>query len=76
MKAWMEGTGIWRISNFTATAANPAGFCLARAELAEYVNTHPNLTVDVGQVMFGDTTSMTGMVPWLICSTRSAGANG
>jgi formylmethanofuran dehydrogenase subunit A len=33
------------------------------APLAEYVNTHPNLTVDVGQVLFGDTTSMTGDGP-------------
>ncbi len=32
-------------------------------ELAEYVNTHPNLTVDIGQVLFGDTTSMTGDGP-------------
>lgn len=29
-------------------------------ELAEYVNSHPNITVDVGQVVFGETTSMTG----------------
>ena len=27
--------------------------------LTDYVNAHPNLTVDVGQVMFGETTSMT-----------------
>jgi len=27
--------------------------------LAEYVNAHPNLSVDVGQVLFGETTSMT-----------------
>jgi formylmethanofuran dehydrogenase subunit A len=27
--------------------------------LADYINTHPNLTVDVGQVLFGETTSMT-----------------
>jgi len=33
------------------------------AELAEYVNTHPNLTIDVGQVLFGETTSMTGDGP-------------
>ena len=33
------------------------------SELAEYVNTHDNLTVDVGQVMFGRTTSMTGDGP-------------
>jgi formylmethanofuran dehydrogenase subunit A len=33
------------------------------APLADYVNTHPNLTVDVGQVLFGETTSMTGDGP-------------
>jgi formylmethanofuran dehydrogenase subunit A len=33
------------------------------APLAEYVNANPNLTVDVGQVMFGKTTSMTGDGP-------------
>lgn len=32
-------------------------------ELAEYVNSHANLTVDVGQVLFGETTSMTGDGP-------------
>jgi formylmethanofuran dehydrogenase subunit A len=32
-------------------------------ELAEYINAHPNLTVDVGQVMFGRTCSMTGDGP-------------
>ena len=31
--------------------------------LAEYVNAHRNLTVDVGQVLFGHTTSMTGDGP-------------
>lgn len=31
--------------------------------LAEYVNAHPNVTVDVGQVLFGKTTSMTGDGP-------------
>ncbi len=31
--------------------------------LADYINSHPNLSVDVGQVMFGDTTSMTGDSP-------------
>ncbi len=31
--------------------------------LADYVNQHPNITVDVGQVMFGETTSMTGDGP-------------
>src|SRR5207245_10439727 len=32
-------------------------------QLADYVNGHPNLTVDVGQVLFGETTSMTGDGP-------------
>lgn len=32
-------------------------------QLADYVNNHPNLTVDVGQVMFGQTVSMTGDGP-------------
>lgn len=31
--------------------------------LAEYVNTHDNLTLDVGQVVFGETTSMTADGP-------------
>jgi formylmethanofuran dehydrogenase subunit A len=31
--------------------------------LAEYVNQHENITVDVGQVLFGNTTSMTGDGP-------------
>ena len=32
-------------------------------QLADYVNTHDNITVDVGQVLFGETTSMTGDGP-------------
>lgn len=31
--------------------------------LADYVNANPNITVDVGQVLFGETTSMTGDGP-------------
>ena len=31
--------------------------------LADYVNKHPNITLDVGQVLFGETTSMTGDGP-------------
>lgn len=50
--------------------------------LAEYVNSHRNITVDVGQVMFGATTSMTGDGPlgyflanifktkWFSCDTE------
>ncbi len=32
-------------------------------DLVEYVNAHPEISVDVGQVMFGDTVSMTGDGP-------------
>jgi formylmethanofuran dehydrogenase subunit A len=42
---------------------NQAAFCSKVPELAEYVNAHNNLTVDVGQVLFGETTSMTGDGP-------------
>lgn len=38
-------------------------FCSEVPALADYVNSHPNLTVDVGQVLFGETTSMTGDGP-------------
>ena len=38
-------------------------FCSRVEPLAEYVNAHPNITVDVGQVLFGETTSMTGDGP-------------
>jgi len=33
------------------------------APLADYINQHSNITVDVGQVLFGETTSMTGDGP-------------
>lgn len=38
-------------------------FCSQVPQLAEYVNQHKNLTVDVGQVVFSETTSMTGDGP-------------
>jgi formylmethanofuran dehydrogenase subunit A len=38
-------------------------FCSRAEPLAAYVNAHPEITVDVGQVMFGETTSMTGDGP-------------
>lgn len=37
--------------------------CSKTRVLAEYINTHSELTIDVGQVMFGRTTSMTGDGP-------------
>ncbi len=33
-------------------------------ELAEYFNTHPNLTTDAGAVLFGDTVTITADGPW------------
>ena len=56
--------------------------------LAEYVNTHENVTLDVGQVLFGETTSMTGDGPlgyylakifkskWFSCDTEMEGGCG
>ena len=38
-------------------------FCSKVAPLADYVNAHSNITVDVGQVVFGRTTSMTADGP-------------
>ncbi|WLD10682.1 formylmethanofuran dehydrogenase subunit A [Planctellipticum variicoloris] len=49
--------------SYGGDAAEQATFCSKVPELAAYVNAHPNLSVDVGQVMFGKTTSMTGDGP-------------
>jgi formylmethanofuran dehydrogenase subunit A len=43
--------------------ADGGTFCSRVEPLADYVNSHPNVTVDVGQVLFGRTTSMTGDGP-------------
>ena len=49
---------------FHSYGGKPGGRFVSRVpDLADYVNQHPNLTVDVGQVLFGDTTSMTGDGP-------------
>ncbi|MCA9147208.1 MAG: formylmethanofuran dehydrogenase subunit A [Planctomycetaceae bacterium] len=34
------------------------------AQLAEYFNTHPNVTTDAGAVLFGDTVTITADGPW------------
>jgi formylmethanofuran dehydrogenase subunit A len=44
-------------------ADDEVNFGSAVDPLVEYVNGHPNLTVDVGQVMFGNTMAMTGDSP-------------
>ncbi|MBX6314341.1 MAG: formylmethanofuran dehydrogenase subunit A, partial [Isosphaeraceae bacterium] len=41
----------------------PASIHARVAELADYVNAHASLSVDVGQVLFGETTSMTADGP-------------
>jgi formylmethanofuran dehydrogenase subunit A len=38
-------------------------FCSQVPDLVEYVESHSNITIDIGQVMFGNTTSMTGDGP-------------
>jgi formylmethanofuran dehydrogenase subunit A len=49
--------------SYGGDADDQATFCSEVPGLAEYVNSHPELTVDVGQVMFSETTSMTGDGP-------------
>jgi formylmethanofuran dehydrogenase subunit A len=38
--------------------------CSETARLAEYFNTHPNITTDAGAVVFGDTVTITADGPW------------
>ena len=38
--------------------------CSNTAQLAEYFNTHDNLTTDAGAVLFGDTVTITADGPW------------
>ncbi len=45
--------------SYGGSAEDTSAFDSQVPTLAEYINTHPKLTVDVGQVLFGDTTSMT-----------------
>ena len=48
----------------TPTAGEPGGRPRSRApELAEYLGAHPELSADVGQVMFGPATTMTADAP-------------
>ena len=51
-------------SSSTRTGASRASLPSSRVrELVDYVDAHPNISVDVGQVVFGDTTSLTGDGP-------------
>jgi formylmethanofuran dehydrogenase subunit A len=49
--------------SYGGDADDQGTFCSHVPQLAAYVNEHPNLTVDVGQVLFGSTTSLTGDGP-------------
>lgn len=49
--------------SYGGDADDQGTFCSKVPQLVDYVNSHENITVDVGQVMFGETTSMTGDGP-------------
>lgn len=49
--------------SYGGSVSDQSTFCSQVPALADFVNRHRNLTVDVGQVMFGETTSMTGDGP-------------
>ena len=52
------------MSSSTATGASRGKNPTSRGpEIAEYINSHPNITADVGQVMFGKATAMTADAP-------------
>jgi formylmethanofuran dehydrogenase subunit A len=64
MKALEGRRGHLAHIQFHSYGGQPGGMFTSRVrELADYVNSHKNLTVDIGQVMFGDTTSLTGDGP-------------
>jgi formylmethanofuran dehydrogenase subunit A len=64
MKALEGRRGHLAHVQFHSYGGRPGGLFASRVpELAEYVNIHSNVTVDVGQILFGDTTSMTGDGP-------------
>jgi formylmethanofuran dehydrogenase subunit A len=49
--------------SYGGEAGNVANMNSQAQKLADYVNQHPELTVDVGQVLFGETTCMTADGP-------------
>lgn len=49
--------------SYGGDADDPGSLVSKVPELVDYVNSHPHITVDVGQVLFGSTTSMTGDGP-------------
>lgn len=64
MKAFEGRRGHLAHIQFHSYGGDPGGpFKSGVRELVDYVNAHPNLSVDVGQVMFGGATSVTGDAP-------------
>ncbi len=54
---------------FHCYGGEPGGKMTSKApEIAEYINKHPEVSADVGQVMFGKATTMTGDAPlgWML----------
>lgn len=69
--------------------AGKQGFCSAAAQIAEALNANPNITADVGQVLFGQTITISGDVmrqfnarsvanpaKWVIADTECEGGGG
>jgi formylmethanofuran dehydrogenase subunit A len=64
MKALEGRRGHMAHVQFHSYGGQPGGLFTSRVrELVDYVNNHPNVSVDIGQVMFGDTTTITGDGP-------------
>ena len=49
--------------SYAGAGESESGFDSGVRPLADYVNSHPRITLDVGQVMFGPTVAMTGDSP-------------
>jgi formylmethanofuran dehydrogenase subunit A len=64
MRALEGRRGHFAHVQFHSYGGQPGSLLSSRVrELVEYVDAHPNVSVDVGQIVFGDTTSMTGDGP-------------
>jgi len=70
VKEFKGTNGRKNVLHYTHTQFNAYGgtnwkdFKSDAAMLAEYVNSNEHVTLDIGQVIFGDTTTMTGDGPW------------
>ena len=70
----MVGARTSRISSSTATAKSPdGGWMSAARSIIEYVNAHPSVSGDVGQVMFGSAVTLTADAPVEYLLHKSSG---